>query len=237
MNPNRGTLYGIGIGPGDPDLITLKALRLLRSVPVLTYPAPEHGPSLARHIVTDHIPIGRIEIPIRMPMVAARFPAREVYDRAVNIIGEHLDAGRDVAYLCEGDPFFYGSFSFLFQRMIDHYSIEVVPGVSSLMGCAAVLGAPLATRDDVLCVLPATLGDQTLRTHLQRVDTAVIIKVGRHLARIRDLLDSLGLLAQARYVEHATMNNEQAMWLSTVEFDTAPYFSTVLVHKRGKVWR
>ena len=141
-----GTLYGLGIGPGDPELITLKALRVLGASPVVAYPAPEHGESLARRIVASHLTGEQIEIAIRMPMVSSRFPAQEVYDRAVAEIGRHLEADRDVAVLCEGDPFFYGSFMYLFARMAERFPVEVVPGVSSLTACAAVLGAPLAAR-------------------------------------------------------------------------------------------
>ncbi len=108
-----GTLYGLGIGPGDPELITLKALRLLKAAPVLAYPAPERGESLARRIVDPHLDGEKTEVAIRMPLVAARFPARQVYDRAAEELGGHLAAGRDVAVLCEGDPFFYGSFMYL----------------------------------------------------------------------------------------------------------------------------
>ena len=123
-----GTLYGLGIGPGDPELITLKALRLLRAAPVLAYPAPEHGESLARRIIAPHLDGERIEVAIRMPLVEARFPAQQVYDRAAEELGEHLDADRDVAVLCEGDPFFYGSFMYLFGRMAERFPVEVVPG-------------------------------------------------------------------------------------------------------------
>ena len=141
-----GTLYGLGIGPGDPELITLKAHRLLQACPVIAYPAPDRGDSLARAIVDPHVPAGRTEIVIRMPMVSARFPAREVYDQAAAELGGHLAAGRDVAVICEGDPFFYGSFMYLFERMVADFPVEVVPGVSSLMACSATLGAPLAAR-------------------------------------------------------------------------------------------
>ena len=127
----KGTLYGLGIGPGDPELITLKALRLLERTSVLAYPAPEEGESLVRSIVADHLDGHHEEICIRMPMVAARFPAQEVYDRAAAELGRHLDAGRDVAMLCEGDPFFYGSFMYMFGRMAERHAVEVVPGVSS----------------------------------------------------------------------------------------------------------
>ena len=229
-----GTLFGIGAGPGAPDLMTLRGLNVLRAAPVLAYPAPERGESLTRAIVTPHLEGGKpkIEIAIRMPMVVARFPAQEVYDRAAEALGGHLEAGRDVAYLCEGDPFFYGSFSFLYQRMVDRYPVRVVPGVSSLTACAAALGAPLATRDDVLAVLPATLDAPELSERLRQVEAAAIIKVGRHLAKVRAVVAALDLEEGARYVEHATMANERSMPLAEVGDRRAPYFSMVLVHRR-----
>ena len=233
-----GSLVGIGVGPGDPDLITVRGLRALRAAPVLAYPAPEAGESLARAIVAPHLEgTTKTEIPIRMPMVAARFPAREVYDRAAREIGGHLDAGRDVACLCEGDPFFYGSFSFLFQRMVERYAVRVIPGVSSLTACAAAAGAPLATRSDVLAVVPATLGEAELRTRLEAADAAAVIKVGRHLPKVRAVLDSLGLTAAAHYVERATMENERRLPLAALGSGAeAPYFSMILVHRRGFAW-
>ena len=231
-----GTLYGLGIGPGDPELITLKALRLLQAAPVLAYPAPEEGDSLARAIVAGHLPGGQTEIAIRMPMVAARFPAQEVYDRAAAEIGGHLAAGRDVAALCEGDPFFYGSFMYLFGRVAESHKVEVVPGVSSLTACAAVLGAPLAARDDVLNVVPATLEPQVLAGLLRDAEAAAIIKVGRHLQKVRKVLGILGLLDRARYVERATMGEQRILPLAEMEEETAPYFSMILLHRRGEAW-
>jgi precorrin-2/cobalt-factor-2 C20-methyltransferase len=231
-----GTLYGLGIGPGDPELITVKALRLLKAAPVLAYPAPETGDSLARAIVAGHLPGGQIEIVLRMPMVAERFPAQEVYDRAAVEIGAHLAAGRDVAALCEGDPFFYGSFMYLFGRVAERFPVEVVPGVSSLTACAAVLGAPLAARNDVLTVIPATLEQHVLAQLLRDAEAAAIIKVGRHLQKLRKVLGILGLLDRARYVERATMAEQRILPLAEVEADSAPYFSMVLVHRRGDAW-
>ncbi|MGD1880581.1 MAG: precorrin-2 C(20)-methyltransferase [Kiloniellaceae bacterium] len=231
-----GTLYGLGIGPGDPELITLKALRLLQAAPVLAYPALEEGDSLARSIVAPHLPGGQIEIAIRMPMVAARFPAQEVYDRAAEAIGEHLAAGRDVVALCEGDPFFYGSFMYLFGRIAEAFPVEVVPGVSSLTACAAVLGAPLAARNDVLTVVPATLEAQQLAGLLRDTDAVAIIKVGRHLAKVRKVLRVLGLLDRARYVERATLGEQRILPLAEVAEDSAPYFSMILLHRRGEAW-
>ena len=231
-----GTLYGLGIGPGDPELLTLKALRLLQAAPVIAYPAPEEGDSLARAIVAPHLPGGQTEIEIRMPMVAARFPAQEVYDWAAGEIGGHLEAGRDVAVLCEGDPFFYGSFMYLFGRVAEQFPVEVVPGVSSLTACAAVLGAPLAARNDVLTVVPAPLEETALAERLRDVEAAAVIKVGRHLQKVRRVIADLGLSDRARYVERATMDQQRILPLDSLKADGAPYFSMILVHRRGEAW-
>ena len=231
-----GRLYGLGIGPGDPELITLKALRLLRAAPVLAYPAPEEGDSLARAIVAGHLPGGQTEIALRMPMVAARFPAQEVYDWAAAEIGGHLAEGRDVAALCEGDPFFYGSFMYLFGRVAERFPVEVVPGVSSLTACAAVLGAPLAARNDVLTVVPAPLDEAVLAERLRDVEAAAVIKVGRHLQKVRKVLGDLGLLERARYVERATMQEQRILPLDGLDGESAPYFSMILIHRRGEAW-
>ncbi len=233
-----GTLYGLGIGPGDPELITVKALRLLERAPVIAYPAPEKGESLARKIVAPHLSGGdkKTEVAIRMPLVEARFPAAAVYDRAAEELGGHLEAGRDVAVLCEGDPFFYGSFMYLFGRMAERFTVEVVPGVSSLTACAAVLGAPLAARNDVLTVVPAPLDEAALKARLAGAEAVAIIKIGRHFAKVRRVLDELGLVGQARYVEHATMASQRILALDAVAEDGVPYFSMILVHKRGEAW-
>ncbi|MCG8360471.1 MAG: precorrin-2 C(20)-methyltransferase [Kiloniellales bacterium] len=233
----NGTLYGLGIGPGDPELITVKALRLLRAAPVIAYPAPEEGDSLARAIVAPHLSGEQEEVAIRMPIVAGPFPLWEVYEAAEESLSGHLEAGRDVAALCEGDPFFYGSFMYLFGRMAEAYRVEVVPGVSSLTACAAVLGAPLAARNDVLSVVPAPLPEDRLRGLLETGEAAAIIKVGRHLPKVRRVLAELGLSAEARYVEHATMANQKVLSLEEVGEDAAPYFSMILVHRRGEAWR
>jgi precorrin-2/cobalt-factor-2 C20-methyltransferase len=232
----NGTLYGLGVGPGDPELITLKALRLLRSAPVIAYPAPEHGDSLARSIIAGHLPGGQTEIAIRMPMLVERFPAQEIYDRAAVEIGAHLEAGRDVAVLCEGDPFFYGSFMYLFGRIAERFPVQVVPGVSSLTACAATSGAALVARNDVLTVIPAPLPPERLRDLLARTDAAAIMKLGRHFTKVRDVLNELGFSAHARYVERATMSNQRLLPLDEVDPATVPYFSMVLVHRRGEAW-
>jgi precorrin-2/cobalt-factor-2 C20-methyltransferase len=232
-----GTLYGVGVGPGDPELVTLKALRILQTVPVLAWPAPEEGPSLAREIVAQHLPGTQREIPIRMPLFPARFPANDVYDKAAREIGAVLAAGDNVAVICEGDPFFYGSFMYLFGRLAGDYPVEVVPGVSSLTACAAALGTPLSAKNDVLTVVPGPLDAETMKQRLADADAAAIIKVGRHLEKIRSVIDELGLGANARYIERATMSEQRIVPLAEVGDDDAPYFSMILVHKRAEVWK
>lgn len=232
-----GTLYGLGVGPGDPDLITLKAYRLLRACPVVAYPAPEVGDSLARSIVAEHLPGTQTEVAIRMPLVVERFPAQAVYDKAAIDLAAHLAAGRDVAVLCEGDPFLYGSFMYLFGRMAERFPCQVVPGVSSLTACAASLGTALAARNDILTILPGPLPEDTLRAALQATDAAAILKVGRHLPKLKALLADLGLLGDARYIERATMTAQRILPLAEVPDGPAPYFSTILMHRRGTAWQ
>ncbi|WP_421884335.1 precorrin-2 C(20)-methyltransferase [Pacificispira sp.] len=233
----KGTLYGLGVGPGDPELITLKALRILRETDVLAWPAPLEGESMARGIAAPHLDGHHREIPIRMPMDVKRFPAQQVYDEAAVEIAAELDAGNDVAVLCEGDPFFYGSFMYLFGRLSETYSVEVVPGVSSLMATAAATGAPLAARNDVLTVLPAPLDEEELTRRLAQIDAAAVIKVGRHLPKLRRALKAAGLMDAARYVGHATMGDRQTVCpLADYPNETAPYFSMVLVHRRKDAW-
>lgn len=232
-----GRLYGLGIGPGDPELLTLKALRLLRAAPVLAWPAPESGDSLARSIVAPHLAGNQIEYAIRMPLTAERFPAQAIYDRAAEDLGAHLQQGRDVAVLCEGDPFFYGSFMYLFGRLAERFPVEVVPGVSSLTACAAALGHPLAARNDVLTIIPAPLDDAAIAERLEQTDAAAILKLGRHGPRIVALLQKLGLAGRAQYVERATMESQRILPLEQLDPQSIPYFAMILVHKKGEAWR
>ena len=231
-----GKLYGIGVGPGDKELITLKAHRLLGEIGIIAYPAPDTGPSFARSIVADYLKNWQIEIPIIIPMRPERYPAREVYDKAAMDIAGHLQAGRDVGVLCEGDPFFYGSFMYLFERLAGMFRIEVVPGVSSLMACSAALLRPLAARNDKLAVIPAPSHDRQIKEILERCDAVAIMKIGRHLARMRELLRSAGLLESAGYLERVGLPNQKVMALSDVEGDSAPYFSMILVYKGAENW-
>ncbi|HYM03049.1 MAG TPA: precorrin-2 C(20)-methyltransferase [Stellaceae bacterium] len=231
-----GRIYGLGIGPGDPELLTLKAHRILQRVPVIAYPAPDDAPSLARVIAAPHLPGGQREIVIRVPMRVERFPAAQVYDKAARELLEETAAGRDVAVLCEGDPFFYGSFMYLFARLAGHAAVEIVPGVSSLTACAGALGAPLAARNDTLTVVPAPLDEAAIEASLASCDGAAIIKLGRHFAKVRSILERAGLAGRARYIEHASMSDQRIVPLEAVDPSKVPYFSMIIVHRRGEAW-
>ena len=230
MPAPSGRLYGLGVGPGDPELLTLKALRLLREVPVIAYPAPEHGNSFARAIVAAWIGGHQREIAIRFPMRPG-IPPIEIYDSAAAALAAELDRGHDVALLCQGDPFFYGSFINLFIRLAGRYGIEIVPGVSSLTACAAAAALPLVSRDQSLAVIPATLDEVELARRLGEADVAAIVKLGRHVAKVRRVLDRLGLIDGAIYIEHATLADQRVAPLACIAPEEAPYFSMALVRR------
>ncbi|MDZ7823393.1 MAG: precorrin-2 C(20)-methyltransferase [Ahrensia sp.] len=232
----RGKLYGVGVGPGAPDLITLRALRLIEAAPVIAYPAPDDGISFARSIVSEFLRSDQIEIPIIVPMRVARFPAAEVYDVAAKEIADHLDNDRDVVVLCEGDPFFYGSFMYLYERLSDAYECEIVPGVSSIMTAAAMSGIPLAARNDVLTIIPGPLPDHEMRVKIDAADALVIMKVGRHLARIKALLADMNLLHKSIYLERVSLPEQRIMRLCDMHNDTAPYFSMITIYNGAEPW-
>jgi precorrin-2/cobalt-factor-2 C20-methyltransferase len=228
MPVESGRLYGLGVGPGDPELLTLKALRLLRAVPVVAYPAPEHGNSFARSIVAAWIERHQREIAIRFPMRPGPPPV-EIYDGAAAELAAELEDGRDVALLCQGDPLFYGSFINVFTRLAGRYQIEIVPGVSSLTACAAAAATPLVSRDDTLAVIPATLDEDQITARLAASESVAIVKLGRHITKVRRVLDRLGLLDGAVCIEHATLPTQRVAPFACINPDRAPYFSTVLI--------
>lgn len=230
-----GTLYGVGVGPGDPDLLTLRAHRLISEAGVVAYPTLAGAASFARSIVADILPAGVEEIAIDIPMQTKRAPAQAAYDAGAERIAACLAKGRDVVTLCEGDPFFYGSFMYLHARLAGQYRAVVVPGVSSLGACAAAAGRPLTARNEVMTVLPGPLPDAELAARIEAAETVAIMKVGRHLARLRRVLARLGLAGSAIYVERASLGAERVLPLAEAP-DPAPYFSMILVMKGADPW-
>ena len=230
-----GRLYGVGLGPGDPDLMTLRAHRLISGAEVVAYPTLAGSESFARAIAAAVIPEGAREIRMDVPMTTARAPAQAAYDAGAGEIAAVLDGGQDVVCLCEGDPFFYGSFMYLFARLSGRYQIEVVPGVTSITACAARAGTPLAARNERLTVLPGPLPEAELRARIDGAESVAILKVGRHLPKVRAVIDELGLTGRAVYVERASLPEELVCPLADAP-ETAPYFSMILLTKGADPW-
>ncbi len=231
----NGKLYGIGLGPGDPELMTLKAARLIGAASCVAYPTLETGLSFARSIAQGYLSKGVHEIAIAIPMSVARKPAQDAYDKGAKEIRDVLETGRDVVVLCEGDPLFYGSFMYLFSRLSEDFEVEIVPGVNSVSACASVVERPLVARSEVLTIVPATLPTEELSVRIASAEAIAIMKVGRHLGKVRDILRAQGLMDFAHYVERATLPNQRVMPLAKAH-DTAPYFSMILVSKGNDPW-
>jgi precorrin-2/cobalt-factor-2 C20-methyltransferase len=224
-----GRLLGIGVGPGDPELLTLKALRHLQATPVVAYVSARGQPSIARQIAAPHLQPGQREINIALPMHPSPELADAAYDEGASRIGTELERGRDVAVLCEGDPLLYGSFNQLLKRLVPFYPTEIVPGITSITAAAAAARKPLTVRNDTLAVLPATLPKEALRARLGQTTAAVILKVGRHLNMVRQVLDELNLLDRAICVERASTAEQRVMPLVDMKEVSAPYFTLILI--------
>ena len=235
----RGRCIGVGVGPGDPELITLKAMRAIRCAPVVAYFVAANRTSNARRVVEGELDAPgsfRRELCLTYP-VTTEMPAggayetlmADFYDASAKQIAEVLDAGDDVAVLCEGDPFFYGSFMYLHNRLHERYDVVVIPGVPAMLAGAAALGAPLVCLNEVVSVLSGVLPAAELEARLRSADAAVVLKLGRNLAKVRDAVERAGLLDRAHYVERVTMTSERLMPLADVDPSTAPYFSMVII--------
>ncbi|MEV4610606.1 precorrin-2 C(20)-methyltransferase [Neorhizobium sp. LMR1-1-1.1] len=233
----KGKLTGVGTGPGDPELMTLKAVRAINEADVVAFFCKKGSTGNGRTIVEAHIRPGTIELPLVYPVTIEthkdeddyKNPINDFFDRSAEEIASYLDAGKNVAVLSEGDPLFYGSYMHLHLRLKDLYQADVIAGVTAMSGCWSMTGLPLVQGDDILSVLPGTLSEEKLAERLAVTDGAVIMKVGRNLPKIRRALASVGKLSGALYVERGTMANGAAERLETRDESPAPYFSIVLV--------
>ncbi|KVL54854.1 precorrin-2 C(20)-methyltransferase [Burkholderia territorii] len=243
MTAPRGRLFGVGVGPGDPELMTIKALRVLQAAPVVAYFVAKGKKGNAYGIVEAHLLDAQTQLPLVYPVTTEALPPplcyetviADFYDTAAEIVASHLDAGRDVAVICEGDPFFYGSYMYLHDRLAPRYDTEVIPGVCAMLGGTAVLGQPLVYRNQSLSVLSGVLPEDELRTRLAQADAAVVMKLGRNFDKVRRVLDELGLAKRALYVERATMAAQRIVPLDEVDPTASPYFSLLVVP--GEKWQ
>ncbi|HEV2504713.1 MAG TPA: precorrin-2 C(20)-methyltransferase [Mesorhizobium sp.] len=233
----KGRLIGVGTGPGDPELMTLKAVRALAEADVVAHFSKRGANGNARTIVGAHYRADWIELPLVYPVTIEidkdsddyKAAIAGFYEESATRVAEHLDQGRTVAILSEGDPLFYGSYMHLHVRLAHRYPTEVIPGVTAMSGCWSANGLPIVQGDDVLTVLPGTMNEFELTRRLADTDAAVIMKVGRNLPKIRRALDATGKLARAVYVERGTMPGSVSMRLQDKPDDKAPYFAVVLV--------
>ena len=232
-----GRLVGVGTGPGDPDLMTVKAVRALAEADVVAHFAKRGNNGNARTITSAHFREDLIELPLLYPVTTEidknhddyRSSISGFYDESAAQVAQHLDAGRMVAVLSEGDPLFYGSYMHLHVRLAHLYPTEVIPGITAMSGCWSQTGLPIVQGDDVMTVLPGTMSEFELTRRLADTDAAVIMKVGRNLPKIRRALAASGMLARAVYVERGTMPAAVSMRLADKPDDAAPYFALVLV--------
>ena len=242
VSEQKGRLYGVGLGPGDPELVTLKSMKVLQSAPVVAWFAKRGKKGHARTIADGLIPQNAIELPLVYP-VTTEIPHTDpdynrqlaaFYDEASATLAGHLSAGRDVALLCEGDPLFYGSFMHPYIRLKDRFDVTICPGVTGMSGCWTATGIPVTWGDDVLSVVPGTLPRDELKKRLALADAVVVMKLGKNFQKVRDLLEEEGLLNRAFYVERGTMAGEIITPLSEKTDGQAPYFSMIIVPGEGR---
>ncbi|MFF0745909.1 precorrin-2 C(20)-methyltransferase [Streptomyces sp. NPDC004111] len=236
----KGRLYGVGLGPGDPSLMTVRAVEVIAEADVIAYHSARHGRSIARSIAAGRIEERHIEEALVYPVTTEttdhpggyRAALEEFYEEAAARLAAHLEAGRTVAVLAEGDPLFYGSYMHMHKRLADRFPTEVVPGVTSVSAAAARLGTPLVEGEEVLTILPGTLPEEELTARLAATDTAVVMKLGRTFPAVRGAFEASGRLGEARYVERATMAGERTGELADVDADSVPYFAVAVLPSR-----
>lgn len=237
-----GTIYGIGLGPGDPDLMSVKTHRLLTNAKHVAFFRKAGRKGQARAIVDGMIPEGAMEFPMEYP-VTTEIPLtdpryNEILSAFYKEVTDHLIAlaqsGEDVVVLCEGDPFFYGSFMHIYTRVKDHVPTEVVPAITGMSGAWTATGAPITWGDDVLTVLMGTLGEEKLTQHIADTDALVIMKIGTNFEKVIRALKAGGKYDDAYLVQFATTGKQTVNKLSEVTEKVTPYFSIIIVHGQGR---
>jgi len=237
-----GTLYGIGVGPGDVRYLTLRAAALVRAVDVVAFFAKRGAVGNARRVVAPLLEPDRAEMRLEYPVtdeIPAEHPDYQekigrFYRETATSLVALLRAGKSVGLLAEGDPFFYGSFMHMWRRLSPDFPVEVVPGVTGMSGCWTRANLPITWGNHTLAVLPGTLAEEQLVDRLRRTDAAVIMKVGRNLGKVRRAVEAAGLLKRAIYVERGTMDDERILPLSDCGEPQGAYFAMVLIPGEGR---
>ena len=231
-----GTLYLVGVGTGDPELLTLKAARVLGEIKVVAYGQKTNQSSRALEIAQGFLHPKVKYLPIDIPMQTQRKPAQTAYDNLAKHIQAKLNIGQDIAYICEGDPLFYASAMYLIERMDKNTNIEIISGITSPLAASAAIKRPLCARNEMLKILPATLNDAALIKELENAPSAAIMKVGRHFNRIKNILEKTAHANGAMIVENASCENQRIIKLNDYPKDELPYFAIILCYKGDENW-
>ncbi len=242
MSERSGTLWGVGLGPGDPELVTVKAARVIGSADVVAYHSARHGRSIARSIAEPYLRDGQIEEHLVYPVTTEtsdhpggyQGAMEDFYRESAGRIAAHLAAGRDVALLAEGDPLFYSSYMHMHTRLTQRFDAVIVPGVTSVSAASAAAATPLVQGDQVLTILPGTLPADELRRRLADTDAAVILKLGRSYPAVREALSASGRLAETFYVERASTPKQRMMCAEDVDDESVPYFALAMLAGRQR---
>lgn len=228
----RGRLIGLGVGPGDPELLTVKGVKALEAAQAIAFIAAAGKASRARDIARAHIQPGTRELIAVMPMTQDGEATGRAYAQLTTGIVSELGQGHDVVFLCEGDPLLYGSFAHLLPRLGSRFECQVIPGITSITAAAASAQVPLGLYDEPITLIPATVSAQRLAAILHQCDRAVVMKVGRHLARVKEALAAAGMAEEAVLVENATLPGQRVRPLSVVLEEEVPYFSLVIAGRK-----
>ena len=242
MTGSKGVIYGVGLGPGALDLMSVRADRLIRNARHVAFFRKAGKTGQAYQIVRDILPEGCIEFPMEYP-VTTEIPLSDpryndilaqFYETCCAHIQKLSAAGEDVVVLCEGDPFFYGSFMHIHSRLSQICPVEVVPAITGMSGAWTATGMPITWGDDILSIVMGTLPVETLQAKLAETDAAIIMKIGRNLGKIKQALDAAGRLQEAFIVEYATMADQSVTKLVDYDEKSAPYFSIIVLHGHGR---
>ena len=236
-----GKIICTGLGPGDPDLMSLRAHRAVTSATQVAYFRKAGRAGQARRIVTGLLRADAVEHAMEYPVTTELpFDGPEYNDALARFYDDWAERLREVAQtsdvvvLCEGDPFFYGSFMHLYSRLSGVVEMEVIPGITGMSGCWTATGQPITWGDDVLSVLMGTLPEADLVRFMTQADALVVMKTGRNLPKIRRALEAAGRLDSAWLVEAGTMPNQRIQRLTEANIEECPYFAIVLVHGQGR---
>ncbi|MGV9974426.1 precorrin-3B C(17)-methyltransferase [Nocardia beijingensis] len=232
-----GKLWGVGLGPGDPELVTVKAANVIGAADVIAFHSARHGRSISRRIAAPYMRPGQLEEHLVYPVTTEttdhpggyQGAIDEFYEQAAERLAEHLAAGRSVALLAAGDPLFYSSYMHMHRRLADRFEAEIIPGITSVSAASAALGTPLVEGEQVLTVLPGTMPVDELTRRLRTTDAAAIMKLGRTYPGVRQALTDSGRLSGAYYVERASSAEQRVLHASAVDDAEVPYFAITLV--------